>query len=99
MATNMISLNQNKVAEIQRQLFKQNRQAQVDAITVEVQGMVFQGDEVSQTRMARAITALQPEETILWVLADNTPVQATREQLVEALRLSGQAQAAIWVQQ
>ena len=95
----MISLNQNKVAEIQRQLFKQNRQAQVDAITVEVQGMVFQGDEVSQTRMARAITALQPEETILWVLADNTPVQATREQLVEALRLSGQAQAAIWVQQ
>lgn len=95
----MIKIDPIKATEIARQKFKQARQAQVDAITVEVQGMVFQGDEISQTRMARAITALQPEETILWVLADNTAVQATREQLIEALRLAGQAQAAIWVQQ
>lgn len=94
----MIRLDQNKVAEIQRQKFKRERQALVDAIVVEVQGMRFDGDEISQTRMARAITALQAEETILWVLADNTAVQVTKEQLVEALRLAGQAQAAIWVQ-
>lgn len=94
----MIGIDPTKAAEIQRQKFKAARQAQVDAITVEVDGMVFQGDEVSQGRMARAAVALNDTETVLWVLANNAPVQVTKAQLLEALRLAGAAQAAIWVQ-
>lgn len=94
----MITINQEKLKPILRERFKMERQALVDAITVEVEGMVFQGDEVSQGRMARAAVALNDTETVLWVLADNTPVQVTKAQLLEALRLAGAAQAAIWVQ-
>ena len=35
--------------------WKANRQAAVDAITVTVDGMVFDGDEESQNRIARAV--------------------------------------------
>lgn len=75
------------------------RQVEVDAITVTTQsGKVFDGDEVSQGRMARTIIALNPGETTLWILADNTPdPNVTREELQEALRLAGEAQTAIWV--
>lgn len=77
--------------------FKAQRQILVDNIKVTVGGRVFDGDEVSQTRMARALAAMEEGETTLWVLADNTPIMATRAQLKEALRLAGAAQTAIWV--
>lgn len=35
-------------------------------------------------------------ETVQWVLADNTIAQVTRVQLKQALRLAGEAQTAIW---
>ena len=62
-------------------------------------GNTFDGDEMSQTRMARAILALQGTNTpsTLWVLADNTTIQATVAELTEALALAGAAQSAIWV--
>lgn len=62
-------------------------------------GNTFDGDEVSQGRMSRAIIALQATGTAstIWVLADNTTIQATAAELTEALVLAGQAQAAIWV--
>ena len=62
-------------------------------------GNTFDGDEVSQTRMARAIIALQSTGTpaTVWVLADNTVIQATVAELAEALALSGAAQSALWV--
>jgi len=80
-----------------RDLFKKDRSARVTNIKVAVDGMEFDGDEESQTRMARAIVALDEGETILWVLADNTASQPTREQLKNALRLAGEVQAEIWV--
>jgi hypothetical protein len=76
------------------------RQAAVDAIKVTTStGKIFDGDETSQTRMARAIIALQAMgvPTVTWVLADNTSTQATVAELVEALALAGAAQANIWV--
>lgn len=94
----MITVNQEKLKPILRERFKRERQALVDAITVEVEGMVFQGDEVSQGRMARAAVALNEGETVVWVLANNQAVQVNKAQLTEALRLAGAAQAAIWVQ-
>ena len=56
------------------------------AITVEVDGMTFDGDETAQSRVARAITAadasgwIRPE----WVLADNTVATVTKAQLQQA---------------
>lgn len=82
-----------------REQLKQERQAIVDAITVIVNGKVFDGDEVSQTRMTRAIIGMQAtnQPTLTWVLADNTATQATLIELTEALCLAGAAQAAVWV--
>jgi hypothetical protein len=84
-----------------REEWKQQRQQAVDAITVTVNGKVFDGDETSQTRMARAIIGMQAAQvaSINWTLADNTVTQATVAELTEALILAGQAQAALWVQE
>ena len=76
---------------------KSERAAYVSKIVVEVDGMQFDGDETSQDRMARSVVALNDdEETVQWVLADNTIAQVTRVQLKQALRLAGEAQTAIW---
>lgn len=75
---------------------KAEREDYVKRIVVEVDGMMFDGDEVSQDRMARSIIALDLGEKVQWVLADNTIAQVTRAQLREALRKAGIAQTAIW---
>jgi len=75
---------------------KAERAQATEEITVIVDGMELDGDEEAQTRMARAITGLEPEETQRWKLTDNTWVELTREKLKEALRLAGQAQTQLW---
>jgi hypothetical protein len=75
---------------------KAEREDYVKRIVVEVDGMMFDGDEVSQDRMARSIIALDLGEKVQWVLADNTIKMVTRAQLREALRKAGTAQTAIW---
>ena len=83
-----------------REQAKAARQAAVDAIVVTTHaGNTFDGDETSQTRMARAIIALQTTGTsaVTWVLADNSVIQATAAELSEALALAGAKQAEIWV--
>ena len=80
---------------------KAERAKAVAAITVEVNGMTFDGDETAQGRMARAITMFQasslPEDTTTaWVLADNTVAQVTVNQLAQALLLAGQKQTELW---
>lgn len=85
-----------------RETWKAQRQAAVDGIIVTTAaGNAFDGDETSQGRMARAILGLQqqpPGTTILWVLADNSVIDATLEELTEALTLAGLRQAELWVQ-
>jgi hypothetical protein len=83
-----------------RDMAKQERAAAVSEIKVTTAaGNTFDGDETSQDRMTRAIVALQATGalTVTWVLADNTVIQASVDELVEALALSGAAQAAVWV--
>lgn len=75
---------------------KAEREDYVKRIVVEVDGMMFDGDEVSQDRMARSIIALDLGEKVQWVLADNTIKMVSRAQLREALRKAGTAQTAIW---
>jgi hypothetical protein len=96
----MISIDQQKAAVIKRESAKQARSAAVGAIVVTTAaGNAFDGDEVSQGRMARTIVALQATGTpsVTWVLHDNTVIQATVAELTESLALAGAAQAAIWV--
>ena len=73
----------------------------VSKITVEVDGMEFDGDETAQNRMARAITMFNannlPADTVTpWVLADNTVAEVTVAQLSQALLLAGKEQTALW---
>lgn len=92
--------NPPKTAEQIRADAKAARTVAVEAIRVTTQaGHTFDGDEVSQGRMARAIIALQATgtESVAWVLADNTAMQASAAELSEALALAGASQAALWV--
>lgn len=82
-----------------RESKKQNRAKLVDEIVVTIStNKTFDGDEVSQNRMVRAIIALEDlgNTTIKWTLADNTTVQVTRAELKEALLLAGTAQSELW---
>lgn len=83
----------------QRELFKAERASAVKAIKVTTTlGNTFDGDEISQGRMARAILALPDGQTVRWVLHDNTEIDATAAELREALALAGAEQARLWVQ-
>ena len=64
--------------------------------------MIFDGDEISQNRIARTITAATaagygPEDTTTWVLHDNTVATVTIKQLSQALLASGLKQTELWI--
>lgn len=81
-----------------RQAFKAQRAEAVQNITVTTAaGNTFDGDEVSQGRMARAILALPEGQTVSWVLHDNTVIEASAAELREALALAGAEQARFWI--
>lgn len=95
-----IAANEVAATAQARQQAKDVRAAAVAAIRVTTQaGNTFDGDEVAQGRMVRAIIALNAtaSQYVTWVLADNTTVQASAAELTEALALAGAAQAALWV--
>lgn len=77
---------------------KRERAAKVAAITVEVDGMTFDGDEQAQSRMARAITAAETAglESTVWVLADNMVATVTKAQLQQALAKAMIAMSELW---
>ena len=74
------------------------RSRAVNAIIVEVDGMKFDGDEVAQGRMARAlkVAELNNMDKTAWVLADNTVVEVKKKQLEEALTKAMLQQATLW---
>ena len=81
-----------------RELFKQFRAEAVSQIVVEVDGLLFDGDETAQTRMTRAALVMQDDETTTWMQANNVPAEVTKAQLIEAIRLAGAEQTRLWVQ-
>jgi hypothetical protein len=96
----VIAANQAAKVIADREAAKAARAIAVENIRVTTAaGHTYQGDEVSQARMDRAITVLSSgfAPTCPWVLADNTAIQADVAELTEALALAGQAQAALWV--
>jgi len=79
-----------------RETAKKVRAQKVAKIVVTVDGIPLDGDETSQTRMAKAIVGMDPGETITWRCADNVDRQLTKDQLRVALRLAGAEQTKLW---
>lgn len=82
-----------------RNTAKAKRAEAVDSIVVTTStGKVFDGDELSQGRMSRAILVMQAlgAPVTTWVLHDNTPTEVTLAELTEALALAGQEQSKLW---
>ena len=83
-----------------RDSFKADRSVAVSSIKVIVDGMEFDGDEMSRFRMTTAIAAaVDDADTTKWALADNSVADVTRVQLGQALRLSGIEMENIWFQE
>ena len=85
-----------EIAEQAMEEAKAERAAEVERLTVEVEGMVFDADETSQARMSVAASSMTDDETNVWVLHDNSVVQVTKAQLLLACRLARIAQSAVW---
>ena len=95
-------LDEAKAAELKMSDAKTDRAGEVSRITVDVDGMTFDGDETSQNRMARKVlsaqmSSIQMSEKTDWVLADNTVASVSYEQLAKACALAGQKQSELWV--
>lgn len=77
---------------------KAERAKFVAAIKVEVDGMIFDGDEESQQRLTRAIQVAEITglESTQWVLADNTVATVTVAQAKQALAKAMLAQGELW---
>lgn len=84
------------IEQVKRERFKAQRTIDVAAITVEVEGLVFDGNETAQTRMARAALVMDDTESTLWVLADNRVVSVSKAQLLAACKASGLVQTKLW---
>ena len=99
----IVDMTEEELTEAQAEKLQQAKDERAEAvsqITVEVDGMVFDGDETAQDRMSRVASIADANEldTILpWVLADNTVANVTVAQIKEALRKALYAQAALWV--
>ena len=85
-------------AETERTLKKAQREANVKNILVIVNGKEFNGDETSQTRISRALIALEfaKQDSTKWILANNEEAIVTKAELAQALILAGQKQTELW---
>ena len=77
---------------------KKQRDAAVAAIKVAVNGNVFDGDEVAQGRIARAIAAAEISGvgSYQWKLANGSFSEVTIEELKQALELAFRTQSDLW---
>lgn len=98
----VIPLTPDEIEAQERERWKRERALLVESIKVTTaSGLVFDGDEVSQGRMARAILGLQAQPagaTVKWVLTDNSVVLVAATELTEALTLAGLRQTELWVE-
>ncbi|MGI2024866.1 DUF4376 domain-containing protein [Shewanella glacialipiscicola] len=84
---------------IDEYLFRTQRAAAVKSITVEVDGLIFDGHEEAQRRM---LSAMHISEEVgltstIWRLADNTEVVVTVDQIRQAHALSIIEQGKLWI--
>ena len=77
--------------------WKAERQSKVDNIEVELNGVIYQGDETSQTRIARAVSVMEDTDTVIWVAKDNSENELSKADLKYILREAGTKQTLIWI--
>lgn len=90
---------QEQIEKEQLEQAKAERAEAVENITVEVDGMVFDGNEDAQRRITIALTTsdLTGQSEVEWVLKNNTTAMVTRKQLEQVLILSMQKMQELWV--
>lgn len=76
--------------------WKAERQSKVDNIEVELNDVIYQGDETSQTRIARAVSVMEDTDTTMWVAKDNSVNELSKADLKYILREAGIKQTLIW---
>lgn len=95
----VIEEKEEQTEEMRLALAKQIRANEVRNITIDVEGMIFDGDEVSQGRLRNAIEAMKVsgKEEIEWKLADEKVALVTLEQLESAFVQAVETMNALWV--
>ena len=81
-------------------MMNKDRSSEVEniIITLSDKKTVLNGDEISQSRISRAILGLPDDATkINWIGADGKVYKLNKSKLQEALTLAGQAQTEIWI--
>ena len=68
----------------------------ISTMRVEVDGLAFDGNEDSTTRMSKAIQTLVGDETIPWRMFDYSIETITQTELGKALRASGIKMSELW---
>ena len=96
---NLPELDMTADVHYKNNIVKRAKTDAVAAIVVVVNDKVFDGDEVSQGRMLRAIqiAAVTGESSTQWKLADNSIVEVTLAELKEALTRAGKEMSKIWL--
>ena len=84
------------LAPFGRELFKKLRAEKIGKLTVEVDGLIFDGDELSTERMNQRIQIMSDTDTILWTLANNDVQEVTKTQLFNAFKLAVDEQSKLW---
>lgn len=94
---------ETKAKDLARQLLQTREQAKaqramrVAAIKVTTKaGNTFDGDESSIAAILQQVAVATPVQGVAWVLADNTTIITTREELLEALTLAITERANLW---
>lgn len=100
--TNAICIfdNSNNVAvtpQAYSVFLKQERAIAMENVKVIVNSKEFDGDEISQTRMARTVLTMNDSDTVQWKLANKEFAQVTKAELTEVIKLASETQTAIWV--
>ena len=83
--------------EIKVSNWKALRKLKIDTLNVSHEGVLYQGDEQSQSRMSRAIVALATDEsTIDWTAKDNKVYPLSKSELKKILYAAISQQTRIW---
>jgi len=94
----LLSDSELEVSNHFRQVFKAIRTDLVQKSTVTIGDKVYDADEDSQRRlMAAILSAVDDEETTIWVLHDNSITYLNRIQLKEVLRACTLQMSSVWV--
>ena len=92
---------QQKQLEIEQQMLaaaKAERSLLVSSIVVEVDGLLFDGNEDAQQRMSRTIAMADSlDESVEWVLHDDSVVMVTIDQLKRACKAAIKKQSELWL--